>query len=69
MTRDRTHSLECWRYTSHHACAVATIERLQEEVEALKETIDRLHDEIASMREIVGIMLAADSTVEIDDLY
>ena len=55
MTRDRTHSLECWRYASHHACAVATIERLREEVEALEETIDRLHDEIASMGEQIAI--------------
>ena len=55
MTRDRTHWTECWRYTSHHACAVATIERLQEEVEALKETIDNLNDEIASMKELENI--------------
>ena len=27
-----THWHECWRYTSHHACAVLEIERLQEEL-------------------------------------
>ena len=27
-----THWHECWRYTSHHACAVDEIERLQEEL-------------------------------------
>ena len=27
-----THRHECWRYASHHACAVREIDRLQEEL-------------------------------------
>lgn len=28
----RAHFNECWRYTNHHACAVAEIERLQKKL-------------------------------------
>ena len=31
--KSRTHWRECWRYTSHHACAVAEVERLRAALE------------------------------------
>jgi hypothetical protein len=36
----QTHHAECWRQRHHHACAVAYIERLAQEVEGLRITSD-----------------------------
>jgi len=35
----RTHWHECWRYTSHHACAVAEVERLRVALEEILEEV------------------------------
>ena len=35
QVKARTHWHECWRYTSHHACAVAEIERLRAALEEI----------------------------------
>lgn len=37
--RVRTHWEECWRERSHHACAVARIEKLEAERERLREAL------------------------------
>lgn len=37
--RPRQHWHECWRYASHHACAVAEVERLRA---ALEEVLDAM---------------------------
>jgi len=46
-----THSPECWRLHTHHACAVAKIERLQAVVNALRSELCRLPPSMEHVKE------------------
>lgn len=48
--RLQTHWHECWRYASHYPCAIAEIERLRAEVEALCQANARVRQENALLR-------------------
>ena len=47
--RIRTHWTECWRSSTHHACAVARIERLEKRVVELEGVILRAADALTTM--------------------
>jgi len=65
------HWPECWRYASHHACAVAEVERLRAELERRESLISRLAGlvlEYVAMREaLLGLCVeATDESAALD---
>ena len=42
---DRTHDAECWREPTHHACCVARVERLEEELAECREKLEQARAE------------------------
>ena len=52
MTTMGTHYQGCWRYSSHHACCVVRVEKLQA-------TIANLHDELSVVMESKDLRISA----------
>jgi len=68
------HWPECWRYASHHACAVAEVERLRAALEkAYKVALDtlgcdRTRQDRLEAQEIIHAIVKAKGDNHVDDL-
>jgi len=55
---------ECWRYASHHACAVAEVERLRAALGECEERLTKFNTTLQTIAEVQRHILGKDSHLD-----